>query len=374
MTTGSAEVSSTGATLSGSFSGATGAISETGFYYGTSSGNLGTKVSAVSTSSPFSKEITGLTEGTTYYYKAYVKEYNESTSSPEERYGSEKSFTVPLSHVPTGWLELPATTSGSDYYRGIFKVGSARNYTYLYQYSTYTSLWTAYPLYSGVMSSSKSTKGTTWAKNPVIDESKQVNVWDASYNVIYGQTNYVENASTASEYYARGHQIPNADRSNVSDMQSQTYYATNSTPQLQNKFNSKIWGTLEGDVRSIASATDTVYVVTGAAFHKGNGNEDITYIHPKGDPGKSVPVPNYYWKVLLKVKWSGSGNNKSISEAKAIGVWLPHEQFDKTDYSTYVTSVDQIETWTGFDFFANLPDDLEATAETNSRWDIFSSF
>ena len=279
----------------------------------------------------------------------------------------------------TGWLELPRASSGSDYYSGSFSVNGERNYSYLYQYSTYTSLWTAYPLYSSVMStSSKAVRGTTWAKNPDIDKDLQVNCWDASYNVIYGETDYVSNASTADDYYARGHNIPNADRSENGSMQSQTYYATNSTPQIQNKFNSKIWSTLEGDVRSIAAATDTVYVVTGAAFNKVGENKTITYIHPKGDPDKSVPVPNYYWKVLLKVKWTGSGSSKTVSSAKAVGVWVPHAQYSDSDYSSYVYSVDQIQTWTGFDFFANLPGDnstgIEQSAESNSSWTTFQNF
>lgn len=280
-------------------------------------------------------------------------------------------FTTWDANTARGWLELPRKTSGSNYYSGEFYVNNDRNYSYLYEYSNYTSLWTAYPLYRSVMTETKSTKGTTWAKNPKIAESKQINCWDASYNVIYGQTSYVNDASSASEYYARGHNIPNADRIKSGDMQTQTYYATNSTPQLQNKFNASIWSKLEGDVRSsVASDKDTVYVVTGAAFHKGNGNETVTRITPKGDPSKTVPVPNYYWKVLLKVKWSG----KTITSAKAIGVWLPHQQYSSSDYSSYVTSVNQIEEWTGFDLFANLPDALEDSAESNTSWASFQGF
>lgn len=87
-------MSSGGATLQGSYSGATGTIDEVGFYYGTTSGNLPNKAAATGTGSPFSKAITGLTAGTKYYYKAYVHEYNESTSSYEYRYGSVSNFTT----------------------------------------------------------------------------------------------------------------------------------------------------------------------------------------------------------------------------------------------------------------------------------------
>ena len=327
-----------------------------------------------STSGSFTGTMTSLEPSTTYYYRAYVI-LNNSTYV----YGDVRSFQTSAAQenpgTDKGWLELPRSTTGSDYYTGTFMASSARNYTYLYQYSTYTSLWTAYPLYSATMGGGYS---ASWNKTPNIAESKQVNCWDASYNVIYGQTNYVNDASTASEYYARGHNIPNADRNGNSTMQTQTFYATNSTPQIQNKFNATIWSKLEGDVRTIAQATDTVYVVTGAAFRKVGSNESITYIHPKGDSGKSVPVPNYYWKVLLKVTWSGSGNNKTVTAAKAIGVWIPHQQYNNNDYSSCIYSVDQIETWTGFDFFANLPGDnnsgIEKTAESNTSWSNFQSF
>ncbi|MBR0314598.1 MAG: DNA/RNA non-specific endonuclease [Bacteroidales bacterium] len=280
------------------------------------------------------------------------------------------------SQAANGWLELPATTTGSDYFSGTLKAGNARNYTYLYQYSTYTSLWTAYPLYSATMGSSTvnlgpyypsvsseevNTKGTTWAANPQIDKDKQINVWSGSYGVSVTNPPYV------SDIYARGHQIPNSDRSSNGTMQSQTYYATNSTPQIQNRFNGYIWNQLEQAVRGCVS--DTVYVVTGATFHKVGGSETITYIKPAHD-SRSVPVPYYYWKVLLKVKRSGS----TITSASAIGFWFEHKQYSNNDFTPYAVSVDKIEEYTGFDFFVNLPSNLETTAEANTSWTTFKNF
>ena len=40
----------------------------------------------------------------------------------------------------------------------------------------------------------------------------------------------------------------------------------------------------------------------------------------------------------------------------------------------YAVSVDQIEQWTGFDFFVNVPDSYETMAETNSIWLEFHNF
>ena len=280
------------------------------------------------------------------------------------------------SQAINGWLELPSQTAGSDYFTGTFFAGKERNYTYLYQYSTYTSLWTAYPLYNSTMGSGAvsnlgpyypqvssnevDTKGKTWAANPQIDKSKQINVWSGSYGVSVPDAN-------PSDIYARGHQIPNSDRSSNGTMQSQTYYATNSTPQIQNRFNGYIWNQLETAVR--ASVKDTVYVVTGATFRKVGGSETIKYIQPQHD-SKQCPVPNYYWKVLLKVKKSGS----TITSASAIGFWFEHKQYSNNDFTPYAVSVDKIEEYTGFNFFVNLPSNLEVTAEANTNWTTFKNF
>ena len=177
--------------------------------------------------------------------------------------------------------------------------------------------------------------------------------------------------------YSRGHQIPAADRKCNSTMRGQTYYLTNQTPQNQNGFNSPMWSNLEDAVRNLTNSTDTVYVVTGAAFRKVGGSETIKELYATSSSIKpsTIYIPNYYWKVLLKVKWEGSGASKHITSASAIGVWMEHTSYGSaTAWQDHVCSVAQIQTWTGFDFFVNLPDNLESSAESNSSWSTFSSF
>ena len=359
-------MSSTGATLSGSFTGATGTITETGFYWGLTSGNLSNELyvdSATGSSGSFTGTLGSLTPGVTFYYRAYVLEYNESTGSYEYRYGEVKSFTTSKDGDSSsnlgGYLELPAATSGSNYFSETLKVGSERNYSYLYDKSMYTALWVAYPLTASHTSGSASS--SSWSYNPNIEEQYQINVLSNSYQTNYGNGDY-----------SRGHQLPNADRKSSSAMNRQAFYLTNQTPQLQNKFNAAVWSSLETEIRALTSGTDTVYVVTGACFRKVGGNETITYLEAAKDgitPAK-VPVPNYYWKVLLKVKRNGH----DVAEASAIGVWLEHKDYTGNSWSDHVVSVDEIESYTGIDFFANLPDTLEATAETNTYWKTFYNF
>lgn len=132
----------------------------------------------------------------------------------------------------------------------------------------------------------------------------------------------------------------------------------------------------------VSSATDTVYVVTGPAYRKvGDSTKAINYLH--GVSGKSanpaeLPIPNYYWKAILKVKRNGNG---SITSAKSIGFWFDHREYESTEhyYDTgNVVNVNQIEVWTGLNLFHNLPGDdnsgIEATAESNTSWSDFQSF
>ena len=82
-------------------------------------------------------------------------------------------------------------------------------------------------------------------------------------------------------------------------------------------------------------------------------------------------MPNYFYKVVLKVEKSGS----SVTSAKAIGFWFEHTTYsDSNAYANYAVSVDQIEQWTGFDFFVNLPDTVEISAEKNTSWTTFQNF
>jgi endonuclease G len=121
-------------------------------------------------------------------------------------------------------------------------------------------------------------------------------------------------------------------------------------------------------LQSIAEQ-ERIYVVTGVAFSKEGENRSVGYTTAKDDT-KQVPVPNYFYKVVLKVNKSGS----TITGASAIGFWFEHKTYSDDSYTNYAVSVDQIEKWTGFDFFVNVPDSCETTAETNSSWSTFQSF
>lgn len=228
-------------------------------------------------------------------------------------------------------------------------VGGERNYTHYYDTTTYTSLWVAYPLEARHMGSLS--RPNDWSYNPEIDEQYQVDLRDKSYN----------------DNYSRGHLIPNASRNGIKEMQLQTFYVTNSVPQVQDSFNSGIWSSLEGALQSKA-AYQTLYIVTGVAFEKEGETKTIKYTTAQADD-KSIPVPNYFYKVVLSATTDSSG---TVTSANTVGFWFEHKTYTDS-YTNYAVSVDQIEEWTGFDFFPNLPDAIEVVAEQNSSWSNFQT-
>lgn len=365
VTTGSASVkSSTEVTLSGSFAEASDTPTEVGFYYGTSSGSKTYKKTVTAGSDGrFSADITGLAAGTKYYWRPYVKVNGTGSyaSQSKEVIGSESTFTTQAAPSAgdvkpaqgKSWLELPGATTNSNYVVNTYYDGTStdsnRNYTHLYDKSTYTSLWTAYHLNSSHMGSLS--RPGSWSFSPSISTGDQVDLCSSSY----------------SDSYSRGHMIPNASRNGIKNMQLQTFYVTNSVPQIQDNFNGGIWSSLEGALQSIGK-TEEIYIVTGVAFNKVGEAKTVKTTKAKDD-NKTVPVPNYFYKVALKVEKSGS----TVTSAKAIGFWFEHKTYSGS-YTNYAVSVDQIEQWTGFDFFVNLPDTIENNAESNSDWSAFQNF
>ena len=276
-----------------------------------------------------------------------VAEQNVEECSDElyDGFGKESGVTI-------AGLELPAKRADGRYPEAMtlaIMADGELNYTTFYDPETYTSLWVAYPLAAHHMGENKRPSG--WNFNPQLSISDQVNLCSRSYNLDY----------------SRGHLIPNASRNGNREMQVQTFYVTNSVPQIQNGFNGGIWQRLESALQGVARQ-QTIYIVTGVAFEKHGEVSASTYTTAKDDT-KYIRVPNYFYKVVLKVKSDSEGN---IIDAQSVGFWFEHRTYDDS-FDKYAVSVDQIEQWTGFDYFPSLDDRLETRAEQNSSWKSFKA-
>lgn len=250
------------------------------------------------------------------------------------------------------WLELPAMDNPDlGYYSHSFEMNGKeyRNYSFGWSQKDLVALWMAYPLCS--MYTNKTVSRTdAWAYDPLLGPEYSSAPFGG-----YGGS------------YARGHQVPSADRLCSYNANVQTFYGSNMTPQL-NAHNEGIWQTLESKVRTLANTSDTTYVVTGCVV---DGSTTFT----QDSDGKKMTVPVGYYKVLLRYSKSST-----ISTWAAMAFYTEHKSYSgSTSLRSLAMSVDELEEMLGMDFFVNLPEKLgeerAAALEaedplTNSIWGL----
>ncbi len=242
------------------------------------------------------------------------------------------------------WAELPAMKTNDAY---VYATHSAminnkpyRNYSLCFDKKNKAALWVAYPLHAVYLGGTGRTNAWAFDPSPDIPDAVQPDCVGRSY----------------AGDYDRGHQLPSADRLASSELNAQTFYMTNMTPQL-NRLNQDMWGKLEGKVRANRCA-DTLYVVTGAWF---GSNPSTT----TDGAGNTVSVPKNYFKVLLRTRNGNTGKavtELSADELMAIGFWVEHKSYGNIEVPTSIcTTVADIESKTGFKFFSTLSNEV-ATA------------
>ena len=227
----------------------------------------------------------------------------------------------------TDWIELPAMDNDAyGYYSHSFSMKDKvyRNYSFAWSQKDLVSVWMAYPLCK------------TYT-DKVVDRT---DAWN--YDPILGPELSCAPFSGYAGDYARGHQVPSADRLCCREANEQTFYGTNITPQL-NEHNEGIWSNLENRIREIANASDTTYVVTGCVV---DGSKEIT----TDSDGKNITVPVAYFKAVLRYKkgdanvWTGAG------------FYTEHKNYlhNSANLKAVSMSIDELEEMTGHDFFVNL--------------------
>lgn len=248
---------------------------------------------------------------------------------PEEDPGAGSGSSSPSGAealAATGWLELPALDNPNlGYYSHNFKMNGKtyRNYSFGWSQKDRVALWVAYPLCK-LYTNGNVGRTDAWALDPLLGNDSA-----APFGGYAGD-------------YARGHQLPSADRQCCYDANAQTFYGTNMTPQL-NAHNEKIWADLENKVRGYANSSDTTYVVTGVMVSSSSKKEKDSY-------GKSVTVPDSYFKAVLKYS-----TKSTLGTWNAAAFYLEHRAYSGSVTKEHSMSIDELEAMTGIDFFVNLP-------------------
>ena len=389
VTTGIAtDVTGVSAKIAGSYTGATGeySVTEEGFYFGTSPESM-TKSVVNGTGTPYSDTRTGLSAGTTYFFRAYVIEYDSTTHISTERTGDIMQFTTSASGTRPKYLgcyEIPAFGTVSDFAEGYeilptaesgdtrtkwlrWNTGNSkrkivthtfyntavspgrvmRSFTLLQDYDKKCALWVACSMNNDDYPS-RVDRAEKWEYDPALDTD-----WQPNLTSSYPEKNGLS--------YDRGHQIAASFRETTTDQVKMSCYFTNMTPQLAS-LNRGAWKSgVEAKVRGLGEATtgrDTLYVVSGPLFI-GNYEtvEDID--------GVSCAKPTHYFQCFMKISFNSQGVPQS---AKGAAYLVEHMASPTVQYKT----IDYIEGLAGFDFFANVPSGLQNAAEaTATPYDQF---
>ena len=277
----------------------------------------------------------------------YVYYQNNTGSTQRQakislRFADEAELTLDLSQLSSGqqnlpsfntWIELPAEKENANYqyvaHYAKLNNKPVRNYSLCFDKTKQAALWVAYPIHNAYLTGSGS-RTDAWAFDPFIPEKFQANCVDRSYKGSYD----------------RGHQLPSADRLATNDLNAQTFYMSNMTPQL-NRLNQDMWAKLEAKVR-VNKCSDTLYVVTGAYF---GSNATTTF----DGAGNTVAVPTNYYKVLLRTKTGSTGKaiqDCTDDELISIGFWVEQKSYGNIEPPRSIsTPVADIEQKTGFTFF-----------------------
>ena len=243
--------------------------------------------------------------------------------------GEHQEVVVPnVDPKTTQWMELPAMDNEAyGYYSHSFAMNDEiyRNYSFAWSQKDLVSVWLAYPL-NKTYTNKTVERTDQWAYDPILGKDRS----SAPFSYYAGD-------------YARGHQVPSADRLCCRTANEQTFYGTNIAPQL-NEHNEGIWSKLENYVRNnIAASSDTTYVVTGCVV---DGAQEFS----TDSDGKQITIPVAFFKALLRYQKGGN------PEWAAAGFYTEHKDYGsaKNDLKAVSMSIDELETKTGIDFFVHL--------------------
>ena len=230
--------------------------------------------------------------------------------------------------------------SGEKYTNCAWAGTEIRNYSMLYDTNLKMAYWVAYPLCHWYLDGNAG-RTNAWGFDTSFDSSLQPKM------------------EKGLNGYDRGHQIPSGDRQRKSNdklMNRQTFFFTNMTAQVGKKMNQSIWQELESAVRDWSSATDTLYVVTGA-MPTTPTDKSINYT--KDNSGNNIAVPKYYFKALAR---------KSGGNVQTVAYKLENRNYPDRNYEVGRMSVNELEELTGFNFFCELPGVTEEIENQKSAW------
>ncbi|MEO7521189.1 MAG: DNA/RNA non-specific endonuclease, partial [Gemmatimonas sp.] len=163
------------------------------------------------------------------------------------------------------------------------------------------------------------------------------------------------------DIYNRGHLTRSSDRTTGTLDNARTYYFSNVIPQAADN-NQGPWAVLETYLGDLARNSDKeVYIIAGVAGNLGT-------LKNLGN----VVIPANVWKVaVIMPRNQGLANLTSLTSAEVIAVIMPNINGIKgVPWTTYRTTVDAVESLSGYDLLALIRDDLEIAIESDTKFPV----
>lgn len=234
-------------------------------------------------------------------------------------------------------IEVPALTEGELFIAHTTTVNGKENVTYSISHNAERKhcRWTAFTF-------DPSNRGINWKRDWWDDTEWNGDPFQPNPDM---PDSYVMTKSEINHNgFVRGHVVASYDRVYSKEANEQTFYYSNISP-MYSSFNTGAWNDCEMNVQDWGrnnSFCDTLYVVKGATIREGEYRT----------VGSCPTVPNHYFMALLCLK---------DNTYKAIGLLFKHVNGTS---KTEVCSIDYLESFTGIDFFCNIPDIVENNIES----------
>ena len=169
--------------------------------------------------------------------------------------------------------------------------------------------------------------------------------------------------ATTSDYtnsgFDRGHLCASADRDANDDSNEQTYYMTNIAPQAPTN-NRGVWATFESYLRSLTEDGYEVHIIAGVIGSGGTGSNGFASTIDNGN----ITVPSSFWKVALVLPNGTNDINRVTTSTRVIAINIPNNQSVSSDWEDYLTTVNAIESQTGYDLLENITNSVESVIES----------
>lgn len=160
----------------------------------------------------------------------------------------------------------------------------------------------------------------------------------------------VQSTDYSASSFVRGQMIPDADRNNAASLplNQETFLMSNVAPVTQD--NEAAADDFDNYLRSLLPGNE-VYVVAGPA--------GVASTIASGH----VTVPTHTWRVALVLPAGENDLARVTAATQTIAVIIPNQDGINHDWHSYLTTVDAVEALTGYDFFANVPVNVQNAIE-----------